>query len=182
VLATTRITQRLASQPRTLHTPLSADECLRRLRDGVYAHPALIKPTTWQEFRADRTIRRKLGNQRFLLWRVLPNQRKNFLWHLVSEIGSQNGITTIRCQYRISRGRLITAAVFSSLFLLYGLYAIAASFNDWSVVVCSRGSGCGPIDPEHEGGFGVLNLVLACMPWWLGRAKDQQDEEHLVQF
>lgn len=186
MLATTRIVQRLASRPRTLCTPLSADECMRRLRDGVYAHPALIKPTKWQEFRADRTLRRKVNGQRFMLSLDPHDHKRHLFWHLSGSIQGQPNQTTITCQYHMARITLITIAAFGGLLVAYGLYAMFASFNDWSVIVCGRYSGCRPVDPEDERWFGVLNLVMAsavfAMPWWLGRAKDRQDEEHLVRF
>jgi len=186
MLAQSRIAQRLASQPRTLHTPLSADECLRRLRDGVYAHPALIKPNKWQEFRADRTLRRKINGQRFTLSLDPQDHKRHLFWHLSGTVQAQHHQTTITCQYHMARVTLITVAIFGGLLVLYGLYAISASFNDWSVIVCSRYSGCRPVDPEDESGFGVLNLIMASVvfatPWWLGRAKARQDEEHLVRF
>ena len=185
MLPTTRITQRLASQPRTLHTPLSAGANIRRLRDSVYAHPALIKPGKWQEFRADRTLRRKVNGQRFTLSLDPRDHKRHLFWHLSGSVEQQNQ-TTITCQYHMSRGTLLAVALFGGLLVLYGLYAIFASFNEWSVMVCGRYSGCRTIDPESESRFGMLNLIMAsavfAMPWWLGRAKDRQDEEYLVRF
>ncbi len=185
MLATIRITHRLAGQPRTLSTPLSVDECLRRLRDGVYAHPALIKPNKWQEFRADRTLRRKLRGHHFTLALDPRDHKRHLFWHLSGSIQAHDQ-TTITCQYHMARVTLITVAIFGSLLVLYGLYALFASFNDWGVTVCSRYSGCRPVEPEDERWFGGLNLIMASvvfvMPWWLGRAKDRQDEEHLVRF
>jgi len=186
MLAQSRIAHRLASKPRTLHTPLSADECLRRLRDGVYAHPALIKPGKWQEFRTDRTLRRKLHGHHFMLSLNPRDHKRHLFWHLSGRIQAQHHQTTITCQYHMASVTLIIVAIFGGLLVLYGLYAIFASFNDWSVIVCGRYSGCRPVDPEDESGFGVLNLIMASVvfaaPWWLGRAKDRQDEEHLVRF
>jgi hypothetical protein len=168
---------------RTLHTELSADECLRRLRDEVYSHPALIKPNKWQEFRKERQIQRKLQPPQFFV--AAGGRSSEWSWQLHGTINTSIP-TTVTCRYQPARSSVTAWLLVNGLVLAYAAWALLATFTRWTVPVLEASEGLVYAQGEDVLLFGVAAVVIwllvLVLPAWLAPKGGAQEEEQLISF
>lgn len=88
---------------RTLHTHLSADECLRRLHNDV-ADPNNVDPAAWQSLREEPAIERTIKEQTFMLrseYAAKPSRNAAITWRMHGSIEQRPQHTLIHLHYCI---------------------------------------------------------------------------------
>ncbi len=164
---------------RSLSTPLSVDECVRRLRSDI-GEPTLPLRARfgWYPLKRWPTISRKIRTREVLF--ITDTADRQHTWIFYSKITTHAASTHITGQYRVARALWAILA----LLVLYGVYLALGSLLEVPVLIIARRGGWKVISPALAAWLAIFPplvlLTIAAGQGRFRRKKHAQEEQEIL--